>query len=68
MTSTNNPKIPGACGCGRSPTGQCMGWHALSDEEFAKAKQQWQIQEEIKNMFGVPSSAGGSGTGNPKGS
>ena len=45
-----------------------MGWHALSDEEFANAKQQWQIQQEIKNMFGVPSGAGESGSGNPKSS
>ncbi len=25
---------PGTCGCGRSPTGQCIGWHALTEEEF----------------------------------
>ncbi len=24
----------GACGCGRSPTGQCIGWHGLTEEEF----------------------------------
>ena len=22
------------CGCGRSPTGHCMGWHSLSEEDF----------------------------------
>jgi hypothetical protein len=22
------------CGCGRSPTGMCIGWHGLSQEEF----------------------------------
>ena len=22
------------CGCGRSPTGQCIGWHNLSEEEY----------------------------------
>ena len=22
------------CGCGRSPTGQCIGWHALPEEEY----------------------------------
>lgn len=27
------------CGCGRSPTGKCIGWHGLSEEEFqAKLK------------------------------
>jgi hypothetical protein len=25
---------PPACGCGRSPTGFCCGWHALSEEEY----------------------------------
>ena len=22
------------CGCGRSPTGKCIGWHTLSEEEY----------------------------------
>ena len=22
------------CGCGRSPTGECMGWHSLTEEEY----------------------------------
>lgn len=26
----------GQCGCGRSPTGKCIGWHGLSEEEFQK--------------------------------
>ena len=25
------------CGCGRSPTGYCVGWHSLSEEELKKA-------------------------------
>jgi hypothetical protein len=29
------------CGCGRSPTGKCIGWHALSEEEY---------QEKLKNI------------------
>ncbi len=24
------------CGCGRSPTGMCKGWHGLSKEEYEK--------------------------------
>ena len=24
----------GTCGCGRSPTGDCIGWHALSEEQY----------------------------------
>jgi hypothetical protein len=25
---------PGACGCGRSLTGQCCGWHALTNDVY----------------------------------
>ena len=24
------------CGCGRSPTGMCKGWHGLSKEEYER--------------------------------
>ncbi len=24
----------GTCGCGRSPTGNCIGWHGLSEDMF----------------------------------
>jgi hypothetical protein len=27
----------GSCGCGRSPTGDCCGWHGLTEEEFREA-------------------------------
>jgi len=26
----------GRCGCGRSPTGKCIGWHGLSEAEFQR--------------------------------
>lgn len=29
----------GTCGCGRSPTGNCCGWHALSEQEFLQRKE-----------------------------
>jgi len=29
------------CGCGRSPTGKCIGWHKLSEEEY---------QEKLKEL------------------
>ena len=29
-----NKEDIGRCGCGRSPTGYCIGWHGLSEEEF----------------------------------
>jgi hypothetical protein len=34
------------CGCGRSPTGQCCGWHSLSDEDFqVKLKEYFESQD-----------------------
>lgn len=24
----------GTCNCGRSPTGNCVGWHSLTEDEF----------------------------------
>jgi hypothetical protein len=33
------------CGCGRSPTGQCIGWHALSNEEYKVKLQEQQLTE-----------------------
>ena len=33
-TPAETPKA-GTCGCGRSPTGNCMGLHKLSDAEWA---------------------------------
>ena len=27
-------KTIGSCGCGRSPTGICVGWHALTETQY----------------------------------
>jgi hypothetical protein len=24
----------GRCGCGRSPTGKCIGWHGLTEDKY----------------------------------
>ena len=29
-----NPEEFGTCGCGRSPTGKCIGWHGLSEDMY----------------------------------
>ena len=36
------------CGCGRSPTGNCIGWHSLSEEQYLQKKASWE-DTEIKN-------------------
>ena len=33
------------CGCGRSPTGKCIGWHKLTEEEYAEALKKYKAKE-----------------------
>ena len=37
----------GSCGCGRSPTGNCIGWHGLSETEFQQRQRAW-LEEELR--------------------
>ena len=37
----------GKCGCGRSPTGKCIGWHGLTEEGYQHAKMLW-LEEELR--------------------
>ena len=32
----------GKCGCGRSPTGKCIGWHGLNEEQLKEAQEKYQ--------------------------
>jgi len=38
----------GACGCGRSPTGKCIGWHGLNEQQLAQAQRDWDLAEYTK--------------------
>ena len=35
-------KKKGSCGCGRSPTGLCIGWHSLTEEQYKEKKIEWE--------------------------
>jgi hypothetical protein len=35
----------GKCGCGRSPTGKCIGWHGLSEEAFKEKLEEHKLNE-----------------------
>jgi len=42
----NNKK----CGCGRSPSGYCMGWHSLTEEQYQeKLARHIQLTEKVNN-------------------
>ena len=36
------PAVVGKCGCGRSPTGQCCGWHALTESAYQERLAEYQ--------------------------
>ena len=38
----------GTCGCGRSPTGKCIGWHGLSEDDY----RQRLAEHDAKSMVG----------------
>lgn len=38
----------GKCGCGRSPTGKCIGWHGLSEAQFQSKLSEYMAEEQQK--------------------
>ena len=52
----------GKCGCGRSPTGKCIGWHGLTEEAYIAKKDEYdlaQYREQAEELW----FSGGSCTG-----
>jgi hypothetical protein len=37
------PGTVGQCGCGRSPTGKCCGWHALTEDQYRTKKDEYDL-------------------------
>lgn len=35
----------GTCGCGRSPTGDCIGWHGLSEDAYQEKLREWDLKQ-----------------------
>jgi hypothetical protein len=48
----------GKCGCGRSPTGKCIGWHGLTEEIYRHKKMLW-MEEQLRNDNEVKDSTQG---------
>lgn len=48
MTPSVNQTKTGTCGCGRSPTGECIGWHNLSEQSLQQKLSEWQQQNADK--------------------
>ena len=39
------PGTIGQCGCGRSPTGKCCGWHALTEKQYQEKQAEYDLFE-----------------------
>lgn len=37
------------CGCGRSPTGKCVGWHGLTESEYQTKKAEYEQRKGTTN-------------------
>jgi hypothetical protein len=42
---TENQEAFGRCGCGRSPTGKCIGWHGLEEGEYREKLAEWELED-----------------------
>jgi hypothetical protein len=40
----------GTCGCGRSPTGDCIGWHNLTEDSYQHYKRLW-VEEQFRKDY-----------------
>ena len=36
------------CGCGRSPTGKCVGWHDLTEEQYVEKRATYEAKQAAK--------------------
>jgi hypothetical protein len=43
----------GTCGCGRSPTGDCIGWHGLTEEAYQEKLREYELNEYKKQAQGL---------------
>ena len=37
-----------SCGCGRSPTGKCIGWHKLTEKEYKQKLREYEANKAEK--------------------
>ncbi len=42
-------EIKMSCGCGRSPTGKCIGWHKLDEDQYLEKKAAWAAKQAAKD-------------------
>lgn len=48
MTPRVQDMKTGTCGCGRSPSGNCIGWHNLTEEKYQERLKEYQVKQKEK--------------------
>jgi len=48
MRAKDDPNEIGNCGCGRSPTGKCIGWHGLSEDMYKHQQMLW-LEDQMRS-------------------
>lgn len=48
---TENKEEFGKCGCGRSPTGKCIGWHGLTEEQYKTEKELYEYRQQAQETW-----------------
>ena len=46
--STEKMEMNMSCNCGRSPTGKCVGWHKLDEDQYLEKKAAWDAKQAAK--------------------
>lgn len=52
MSPSTESMKKGTCGCGRSPTGDCCGWHSLTEDQYREKLAEYEnknlaVQEQV---------------------
>jgi hypothetical protein len=48
---TENPSDVGRCGCGRSPSGYCCGWHGLTEAEYKNELELYEYKKQAQALW-----------------
>ena len=48
MRAKDDPNEIGSCGCGRCPTGKCIGWHGLSEDMYKHQQMLW-LEDQMRS-------------------
>lgn len=51
MTQSVENMKKGTCGCGRSPTGDCIGWHRFTEEEYKAEKELYEYRMQAQELW-----------------